>query len=246
MPTGCFCCASACVFHNWLQVINVPYLCGFRSWNTMRSVCSSCKPLAMSSAIVTISSSGSASPAKYRDKRHKSYLPGMFLHDKTSMMWGMRVNKHALSLCVIRKNASSLSTGARKYDLIILRLRPSMHITTAKVSSYSGFITGIHLLVVLPPSNVGHDLPWLGSLEMSIQEWLSRNGALVARRCYNCYLAPQSVHARTWHTASWSKPAARSSMKSNPGIPPHEERSCWCWWCWQTHLQTALQVFFPM
>ena len=71
----------------------------------------------------------------------------------------MRVNKHALSLCVIRKNASSLSTGARKYDLIILRLRPSMHITTAKVSSYSGFITGIHLLVVLPPSNVGHDLP---------------------------------------------------------------------------------------
>ena len=95
MPTGCFCCASACVFLNWLQVINVPYLCGFRSWNTMRSVCSSCKPLAMSSAIVTMSSSGSASPAKYRDKRHKSYLPGMFLHDKTSMMWGMRVNKHA-------------------------------------------------------------------------------------------------------------------------------------------------------
>ena len=140
MPTGCFCCASACVFHNWLQVINVPYLCGFRSWNTMRSVCSSCKPLAMSSAIVTMSSSGSASPAKYRDKRHnKLYLPGMFLHDKTSMMWGMRVNKHALSLCVIRKNASSLSTGARKYDLIILRLRPSMHIATAKVSSSSGY-----------------------------------------------------------------------------------------------------------
>ena len=46
-----------------------------------------------------------------------------------------------------------------KDDLIILRLRPSMHIATAKVSSYSGFITGIHLLVVLPPSNVGHDLP---------------------------------------------------------------------------------------
>ena len=61
---------------------------------------------------------------------------------------------------MILKNASSLSTGARKDDIIILKLRPSMQIASAKVSSYSAYTTGNLLLVVLlPPSNVGHYLP---------------------------------------------------------------------------------------